>query len=141
MKYAILEAGGKQYLAEEGETIDVDRFPSEVGDNVQWKDVLLFVDDGKVSVGNPIVKGATVKGKLVEKVKARKLLVFKYKTRERYRRRIGHRQKYSRVMIEKISLRVPPKKTADADKEKRASSAKPKAKAEKKSSTKKKKDA
>ena len=141
MKYAILEAGGKQYLAKEGETIDVDRLPSEVGDNVQWKDVLLYVDDGKVSVGSPVVKGATVEGKLVEQVKARKLLVFKYKTRERYRRRIGHRQRYSRVMIEKISLRKPRKKATQADKEKQAASAKPKTKAKKSSSTKKKKDA
>ena len=141
MKYAILEAGGKQYIAREGETIDVDRFPSEIGDNVQWKDVLLYVDDGKVSVGNPVVKGATVKGKLVEQVKARKILVFKYKSRERYRRRIGHRQKYSRVMIEKISLRKPRKKAAETDKKKPATSAKPKAQTKKPSSTKKKKDA
>lgn len=141
MKYAILEAGGKQYIAKEGETIDVDRLPSEVGDNVQWKDVLLYVDDGKVSVGSPVVKGATVKGKLVEQVKARKLLVFKYKTRERYRRRIGHRQRYSRVMIEKISLRKPRKKATQADTEKQAASAQPKTKAKKSSSTKKKKDA
>lgn len=113
MKYAIIEAGGKQYVAREGETIDVDRLPQDVGDAVQWKNVLLMVQDSKVTVGTPLVKGASVKGKIVEQFKAPKILVFKYKTRERYRRRIGHRQRYTKVQIDKISLTKPRKKAAE----------------------------
>lgn len=115
MKYAIIEAGGKQYVAREGETIDVDRLPQDVGDSVQWKDVLLMVEDSKVTVGTPLVKGASVKGKIVEQFKAPKILVFKYKTRERYRRRIGHRQRYTKVEIDKISVTKPRKKAADSE--------------------------
>jgi large subunit ribosomal protein L21 len=113
MKYAIIEAGGKQYVAREGETIDVDRLAQDVGDAVQWKNVLLMVQDSKVTVGTPLVKGASVKGKIVEQFKAPKILVFKYKTRERYRRRIGHRQRYTKVQIDKISLTKPRKKAAE----------------------------
>ena len=115
MKYAIIEAGGKQYVAREGETIDVDRLPQDVGDSIQWKDVLLMVEDSKVSVGTPLVKGASVKGVVVDQFKARKILVFKYKTRERSRRRIGHRQRYTKVQIDKISLRKPRKKAAETE--------------------------
>jgi large subunit ribosomal protein L21 len=113
MKYAIIEAGGKQYVAREGENIDVDRLAQDVGDAVQWKNVLLMVQDSKVTVGTPLVKGASVKGKIVEQFKAPKILVFKYKTRERYRRRIGHRQRYTKVQIDKISLTKPRKKAAE----------------------------
>jgi large subunit ribosomal protein L21 len=116
MKYAIIEAGGKQYVvAREGETIDVDRLAQDVGDAVQWKDVLLMVEDSKVTVGTPWVKGASVKGVVVDQFKAPKILVFKYKSRERYRRRIGHRQRYTKVQVDKISLTKPRKKPAETE--------------------------
>lgn len=118
MNYAIIEAGGKQYVAREGETIDVDRLPQEVGDTVQWKDVLLLVQDSKVTVGTPSVKGASVKGKVVAQIKAPKILVFKYKAKERYRRRFGHRQRYTKVQIDKISV-TKPRKKAEATGKKR----------------------
>ncbi len=141
MKYAIIEAGGKQYVAREGETIDVDRLPQEVGESVQWKDVLLMVDDSKVTVGTPLVKGANVKGKIVSQFKAPKILVFKYKSRERYRRRIGHRQRYTKIQIGKISVTRPRKKAADTEAKgatttrKKASTAAKSTAASKKSST------
>jgi large subunit ribosomal protein L21 len=115
MNYAIIEAGGKQYVAREGETIDVDRLPQAEGDSVQWKDVLLLVQDSKVTVGTPTIKGASVKGKVVSQFKAPKILVFKYKTRERYRRRFGHRQWYTKVQIDKISVARPRKKAEQSE--------------------------
>jgi large subunit ribosomal protein L21 len=121
MNYAVIETGGKQYIAREGETIEVDRLPIDVGETVQWKDVLLLVDDSKVTVGTPTVSGASVKGTVVDQIKAPKILVFKYKTRERYRRKIGHRQRYTKVQIDKISVRQPRKKAEEPAEKKAAS--------------------
>jgi large subunit ribosomal protein L21 len=124
MKYAIINAGGKQYVVKEGETIEVDRMPLQVGDDVQWKEVLLFANNGDVVVGDPFVTGANVKGKVVDQVKGRKILVFKYIPRERYRRRRGHRQRYTRVEIDKISRRKPRKKATESTAEEKKAEAK-----------------
>ncbi len=102
MKYAIVESGGKQYKAVEGETIEVDLLPLEVGNAVELSQVLLVANDGHVSVGKPTVGGATVKATVVDHIKGRKVLVFKYKTRVRYRRKKGHRQHYTRLQINEI---------------------------------------
>lgn len=104
MKYAIIEAGGKQYVSREGETIEVDRLPHAIGDKIIWKEVLLLVDDSKVSVGHPYVQGASVEGKVLAQIKGPKILVFKYIPKERYRRRSGHRHQYTRVLISKVGL-------------------------------------
>lgn len=104
MKYAIVEHSGKQYLAEEGGRIEVDRLPLEAGKPVEFKEVLL-VTDGKVTeVGSPYVSGATVKGKVLEHDKAKKITVFKYKPKQRYRRTRGHRQNFTRISIEAVGL-------------------------------------
>ena len=116
MKYAILESGGKQYRACEGEVIEVDRLPLEVGDSVHWQDVLLLVDEPKVLIGQPYVEGAKIEGKVVGQIKARKVVVFKYKPKIRYRRTQGHRQRYTRVMIESISQPSKSKKAAESSK-------------------------
>jgi large subunit ribosomal protein L21 len=102
MKYAIVESGGKQYKAVEGETIEVDRLPLEIGSSVELDQVLLVANDGNVSVGTPVVKGAMVKATVADQVKGRKVLVYKYKTRVRYRRKKGHRQHYTRLQINEI---------------------------------------
>jgi len=102
MKVVIVEQGGKQYQAAEGETIEVDRLPNEVGETLALKDVLLFVDDGKVKVGTPLVKGTTVQAKVLDHFKGRKILVFKYRPKQRYRVKTGHRQQYTRLLIESI---------------------------------------
>ncbi|HEY46192.1 MAG TPA: 50S ribosomal protein L21 [Anaerolineae bacterium] len=117
MKYAVLESGGKQYIAREGETIEVDRLQVEIGEAIDFKDVLLLVDNAKVHVGTPFVKGAKVRGNVVEQFRTKKIIVFKYIPKERYRRKRGHRQSYTRVAIDKITLTTPRKKatTADAD--------------------------
>lgn len=134
MKYAVVESGGKQYIAREGETIEIDRVPKKVGQAVEFKEVLLVVDDGKVRIGTPFVRGARVRGKVIDHIKASKVIVFKYIPRVGYRRKRGHRQHYSQIMINSIALSSPRKKTAAAEtttKPKKATTArktKPKAK-------------
>jgi len=119
MKYAIVNSGGKQYIAREGEHIEVDRLPLEIGKAVEFKEVLLSVDGSTIKVGTPVIKGASVKGKVLDQIKAKKIIVFKYIPKERYRRKKGHRQQYTRVSIDKITLPSAEKKAAgkkEADK-------------------------
>ncbi len=104
MKYAIIESGGKQYKAVEGETIDVDLLHLEAGTKVKIDQVLLVANDGKYNVGTPTVSGAKVDAVVVDEIKAKKILVFKYKPKINYRVRRGHRQKYTRLEIKKISI-------------------------------------
>lgn len=103
MKYAIVEDGGKQFKAVEGGTIEVDLYDAEIGQNVTLERVLMVVDEDKVKVGTPTVKGASVKATVVAQVKGPKLIVFKYKPKKRIRSKTGHRQKYTRLQIESIS--------------------------------------
>ena len=102
MKYAIVESGGKQYKAVENATIEVDRLPLEVGDSVELGQVLLVADGENVVVGTPNVKDAKIKATVVDQFKGEKVLVYKYKTRVRYRRKKGHRQLYTRLQINEI---------------------------------------
>lgn len=104
MKYAIVEDGGKQYRAVEGGTIEVDYFASEVGEQVDLDRVLLVSDDDHVSVGAPLVSGAKVQATVVGMVKGPKIVVFKYKPKKRVRVKTGHRQKYTRLQIDSISV-------------------------------------
>jgi large subunit ribosomal protein L21 len=134
MKYAILDSGGKQYIAREGETIEVDRLPLEIGKPVEFKEILLVADNGNVEIGTPTLKGATVKGRVLDQVKAAKIIVFKYVPKQRYRRKQGHRQRYTRVMIDTInfakaaSKKTEPKAEAKPKAEKKPTASKPAAK-------------
>jgi large subunit ribosomal protein L21 len=102
MKYAIVESGGKQYRAVEGNTIDVDLLHVETGADVTLDHVLLLADDDKFTVGKPIIKGATIKAKAIEHFKGEKTVNFNYKPKKRIRQKTGHRQQYTRLEIEKI---------------------------------------
>jgi large subunit ribosomal protein L21 len=104
MKYAILECGGKQYKVVEGTTIDVDRMTIEAGQEVNLDAVLLVVDGDTVNVGTPSVKGARVKATVEDEIKGPKLIVFKYRPKKRYRVKTGHREKYTRLMINSIEM-------------------------------------
>ena len=104
MKYAIIEDGGKQYKAVEGATIEVDYFPAEAGEPVDLERVLMVVEDDKVNVGRPVVAGAKVQASVVSQVQGPKIVVFRYRPKKRIRRKTGHRQKYTRLQIESISL-------------------------------------
>jgi large subunit ribosomal protein L21 len=102
MKYAIVEDGGKQYKVIEDETIDVDRYSSEIGDQIDLDRVLLISDEDEVAVGKPFVEGANVQATVEEHFSGPKIIVFKYKPRIRYRVKTGHRQKYTRLRINSI---------------------------------------
>ena len=104
MKYAIVESGGKQYKAVEGATIDVDLLDAEVGQAVKIDDVLLVVEDDKIQVGTPSVKGASVTTSVVDHIKGPKLDTFKYSPKKRIRVKTGHRQRYTRLKIETIEV-------------------------------------
>lgn len=95
---AIIQTGGKQYLVEKGDIIDVELLGIEEG-GVEFKEVVLFNNAGKAEVGAPFVAGALVKGEVVAEVKAPKVVSFKYKRRKNYHRKKGHRQKHTRVKI------------------------------------------
>jgi large subunit ribosomal protein L21 len=104
MKYAIIESGGKQYKAVEGDTIEVDRLNVDTGQQVTINDVVLLVDEDKVSVGTPMVKGAQVTATVLGIEKGPKLVVFKYRPKKRIRVKTGHRQQYTQLKIDSIVM-------------------------------------
>jgi large subunit ribosomal protein L21 len=105
MKYAIVEDGGKQYKAVEGEMIEVDHYNSEVGDQIDLERVLLLADGDQVTVGTPLVEGAKVQATVVSQVKGPKIIVFKYKPKKHYRVKTGHRQRYTQLKIDAIQTK------------------------------------
>ncbi|AHF07906.1 50S ribosomal protein L21 [Desulfitobacterium metallireducens] len=100
--YAVIETGGKQFRAEEGNTLYVEKLNANVGDTVTIDQVLLVEKDGVVKVGTPVVDGAKVVLKVVEHGKGEKIIVFKFKSKKNYRRKQGHRQPYTKVLVEAI---------------------------------------
>lgn len=100
--YAVVATGGKQYKVQEGEVLRVEKLAGDVGSHVSFDQVLMFSDGENVKIGQPIVEGAQVKGHIVEQGKNKKIVVFKYKRRKRYRRKHGHRQPYTAVKIDAI---------------------------------------
>lgn len=104
MKYAIVESGGKQYKAVEGSLIEVDLLPVEEGAELALENVLMVVDGDEISVGTPYVKKASIKATVAEHIKGPKLIVFKYRPKKRIRVKTGHRQKFTRLMVELISM-------------------------------------
>jgi large subunit ribosomal protein L21 len=101
--YAIIETGGKQYRVNPGQTIDVERLEVAEGDTVELDRVLLIGDGDRVTVGTPTVDGAKVVATAKGEGKGDKVIVFKYKPKVRYRKKTGHRQFYTRLLIDKIS--------------------------------------
>lgn len=114
MRYAIVESGGKQYKAVEGQAIEVGRLDVEVGKKVELDLVLLVSDGENVSVGTPHIAGAKVSATVVAQDKGPKITVFKYKPKIRYRVKTGHRQHFTRLMIDKIDVKGGAKKAAAA---------------------------
>ena len=100
--YAIIETGGKQYRVTPGQTIDIERLDVAQGDTVDLDRVLLIVQGDKVTVGSPMVSGAKVVATSQGEGKGKKIIVFKYKPKVRYRKKTGHRQIYTRLTIDKI---------------------------------------
>jgi large subunit ribosomal protein L21 len=102
--YAIIVSGGKQYRVEKGETVYVDLLETPVGEKVKIESVLLISDEGKSTIGAPLVPKAAVTATVVEHGRDQKIRVFKYKKRKHYRRTRGHRQAYTAVKIDAIEL-------------------------------------
>jgi large subunit ribosomal protein L21 len=100
--YAVIRTGGKQYRVSEGESLRIEKIPGDNGSKVKLEDVLLIQEDGKVKIGKPVVKGASVSGTIIEQGKARKIKAGKFKKRKSEQKRWGHRQLFTRVKIESI---------------------------------------
>ena len=96
--YAIIQTGGKQYKVESGDQILVEKLEAEVDAEVEFE-TLLVADDAGVKVGKPVLEGVTVKGKVLEHGKGKKVIVFKYKPKKDFRKKRGHRQPYTKVEI------------------------------------------
>ena len=101
--YAVIRTGGKQYRVSPGESIDVERLPHAVGEQIELDEVLLVADGATSQVGQPLVAGAKVKATVMRQAMARKVIIFKFKRNNRYRRKKGHRQEYTRLRIDEIA--------------------------------------
>jgi len=102
--FAVIKSGGKQYKVSEGQIIKVETLPVDEGETVEITDVLLIDSGETVTVGKPTVESAVVQASVVEQGKDKKVLIFKKKRRKQYKRLRGHRQNYTALKIEKISL-------------------------------------
>ena len=99
---AVIKTGGKQYQVSQGDVIKIEKLANQDGDKLVFDQVLLLVDNDKISLGAPYLDKVKVEGTLVKNFKEKKLDVFKYKNKTRYRRKIGHRHQKSEVKIDKI---------------------------------------
>jgi large subunit ribosomal protein L21 len=102
--YAIIETGGKQVKVSEGDVIKCDLIETEVGSDVTFDRVVLASNGGSVTVGAPLVSGASVTGTVLRQDRDKKILVFKYKPKKRVRKLTGHRQRFAEIKITKIQL-------------------------------------
>jgi len=110
-----VRTGGKQHRVELNQLLDVERLPAAVGDTVELLDVLLVADGEEVTVGQPTVAGARVIAEVGEHGREKKIVVFKYKAKTRYRKKIGHRQAYTRLAIRQILAGREPEAAAVAE--------------------------
>jgi large subunit ribosomal protein L21 len=102
MKYAIIKDGGKQYQVSEGDKLMIERRNLKPGEEINFNEILLYADGDEVKVGAPIVQGITVKATVESEIKADKVTGIKFRKREGYRRKIGHRQRYTVLKITNI---------------------------------------
>jgi large subunit ribosomal protein L21 len=100
--YAVIRTGGKQYRVQEGREVRVGKLPGAPGDTIELGDVLLMGDGDAVTVGAPTIEGARVLGTIAEQARDRKVVVFRYKAKTRSRKKTGHRQHFTRVVIDDI---------------------------------------
>ena len=100
--YAVIESGGKQYRAEPGGFVEVERLPQEVGEQVTLDKVLLVADGEEIRVGRPTVEGASVLATVVGQRKRKKVTFFHYVPKKRQRKKVGHRQYYTRLRVDSI---------------------------------------
>lgn len=103
--YAVIETGGKQYQVQKGDTIYVEKLDAKEGGKIVFDKVLLVGGDKSPKVGNPTVKGAAVEGKVVKHGKSKKIMVFTYRPKKDSKRKMGHRQQFTKVEITAINLK------------------------------------
>ncbi|ACN16251.1 RplU [Desulforapulum autotrophicum HRM2] len=100
--YAVIKTGGKQYKVQEGDTLRVEKLEGTENGEIEFNDVLMFSDGENVTLGQPAIEDAIVKGHILEQGKGKKVLIFKFKRRKGYRNLRGHRQQYTAVKIDSI---------------------------------------
>ena len=100
--YAVVRTGGKQYRVEEGRSIKIDRLPGDPGDTIELGDVLLMGEGESLTFGAPTIDGARVIGTIAEQGRAPKIVVFRYKAKTRSRKKTGHRQQFTRLVVSDI---------------------------------------
>ena len=100
--YAVVRTGGKQVRMTPGEAVRVEKLPGSVGDDIELDDVLLLSGDSGLKIGTPVVEGARVVGRITEQGRGPKIVVFKMKRRKGYRRKQGHRQDYTEILVDRI---------------------------------------
>lgn len=102
--YAVVKSGARQYRTSVGDTITVERLPAEVGQQLELGEVLLVADGEQIEIGQPTIGGAKILATVVAQEKGPKIRIFKYHPRKRYRRRAGHRQRYTRLRVDEIVM-------------------------------------
>ena len=113
--YAVIETGGKQYRVSEGDVITVEKLNVEDGANVELDKVLILGEGNDIQVGTPYIEGAKVMGRAVENGKAKKVVIFKYKSKKDYRKKQGHRQPYTMIEILSLDGKAPKKSAPKAE--------------------------
>lgn len=101
--YAVITTGGKQFRVQEGQTLKVEKLTAEVGSNIDFKDVLMLVNGDDIQIGKPHVSGIKVSASVVSHGRGKKIHIIKMKRRKHHMKRMGHRQDYTEIKIEKIA--------------------------------------
>jgi large subunit ribosomal protein L21 len=104
MKYAIVEISGRQFWIETGKYYDLNRIPTSIGKEVTLNRVLLVNDDGELLIGKPYLEQVKIQGKVLEHLRGQKTIVYKMRPKKKTRKKQGHRQELTRVLIEKINI-------------------------------------
>lgn len=110
--YAVIKTGGKQYRVQEGDVITIEKLNANVGDKVEFDEVLVLGEGADIKVGTPYLDGVKVFGTVTENGKGKKIIIFKYKSKKDYRKKQGHRQPYTMVEITGLGTDKPAKKAA-----------------------------
>lgn len=106
MNIAVIKTGGKQYLVKPNQKLKVEKLPDEVGSTMIFGEVLLAAKNDQVTIGQPFIEGVKVVATITEQGRGKKIIVQKYKPKVRYRKKMGHRQPFTEVIVEKIEHRT-----------------------------------
>ena len=104
MAHAVIETGGKQYRVAEGDVVFIEKLPEQADEKIKFDKILAVFDEADTKIGNPYVKGANVDATIIKNGKSKKIIVYKMHAKKGYRRKQGHRQPYTKVQIDKITV-------------------------------------